>query len=526
VVFVQYLEAAHAFTEALDLIEGQDLESSSALSRQAITLLNNRSAMYEKGGLPELALEDCCTILEKDLNHNKARTRKLRVLEGLQRWNEALIEVCALQLLYMRANRTNLQMGLPVPPPPVPQSKMEELLGNVLPSEVEKYAAKLKNITKRPLPSEYTILQLLRSYSGFNSWMAAAAKDGPVDRITNEMPEDPADTESKAKRATLLMKRGRRHVYDRKYEQATDDFEEAYAMVESDEEIQDAMEGDSYARLLEWTGMVRHWHYELDSALQCYQKCADLEPTNANILVKQAGVQMDSVRHEEAMKLFDMALGIDETVVDALLHRSNLQMLQGKHKEAKEDLERCVELRPNHVMARLRLASILAATDDAESAKKQLDMAEQEDPNSSDVQSHRGELFFTQGQMDDARKQFEKAIELEPNNPTPYVNAAMALLNTPITPGQPPDAAAIMDLLEKAIKVDPQFTSAYLQLGQLALGTATDLSAAREVITLYDRGLENCRSEEEIRELCQMRILAVAQVDAASSLKMETFSMQ
>ena len=483
--------------------------------------------MYEKGNLPELAIEDCLTILDKDMSHTKARSRKLRVLEATKRWEEALVEVCALQLLFMKANRTNIQMNLPMGPPPVAPSKMEELLGHVLPDQLGRYTKRLKEGKKRDLPSDYTILQLLRSYSGFNSWMAAAAKDGSVEKLTKALPEAEAkDVASKAARATTLMKRGRRYVYDRSYEVSTKDFEDAYALVESDEEVQDAMEGDSYARLLEWTGMVRHWHYELQSSLACYQKCADLEPTNADLLVKQAGVQMDSGKHEEAMKLFDMALGIDETAVDALLHRSNLQMLQGKHAEAKQDLERCLELKPNHIMARLRLASILAATDDPAGARKQLDLAEQEDPNSSEVQSHRGELFFTQGQMEDARKQFERAIELEPGNPTPYVNAAMALLNTQTAPGQVPDAASIMALLEKAISVDPQFTAAYMQLGQLALGTATDLSAAREVITLYDKGLENCRSEEEIKELLSMRVLAVAQVDAASMLKMEQFNMQ
>lgn len=481
--------------------------------------------MYEKGDLPELALEDCNMILDKDMNHTKARSRKLRILEILKRWEDALVEVCAIQLLYMKANRNNFRAGLPVPPPPVPQSKMEEILGEILPAEVAKYTEKLKSGKNRSLPSSYTILQLLKSYSGYNAWMAEAARDGPVKKITSEIPEA-TDTESTATRATCLMKRGRRYVFDKEYELATNDFEEAYKLVKSSDLVKELMEGDSYARLLEWTGMVRHWHYDLEAALACYQECADLEPTNVDLLVKQAGVQMDGGKHEEAMKLFDVAGGLDPTAVDVMLHRSNLLMLQGKPDQAKTDLERCVQLRPNHVMARLRLASILAATNDQDGATRQLDMAEQEDPKSSEVQSYRGELFFTQGKMEEARIQFEKAIELEPSNPTPYVNAAMALLNTPVAPGQLPDAPAIMDLLEKAIDKDPQFAAAYMQLGQLALGTATDLAAAREVITLYDRGLENCRSPEEIKELCSMRVLAVAQVEAANMLKMETFNMQ
>ena len=129
------------------------------------------------------------------------------------------------------------------------------------------------------------------------------------------------------------------------------------------------------------------------------------------------------------------------------------------------------------------------------------------------------------GEMEDAQKQFAKAIELEPANPTPYVNNAMAILNSPPPNGQMPDAQAVMKFLERAIEVDPSFMAAYIQLGQLKLGTATDLDSARKVVSLYDQALANCRSPEEIKEVCSMRILAVAQVDAANVLRMETFQM-
>jgi hypothetical protein len=59
----QYFEAAEAFTEAINLIEAKknsegekDSITWSSLNRQLVTLLNNRSAMYEKAELPDLAL--------------------------------------------------------------------------------------------------------------------------------------------------------------------------------------------------------------------------------------------------------------------------------------------------------------------------------------------------------------------------------------------------------------------------------------------------------------------------------------
>jgi len=515
----QFMEAAECFTEALSLITDKE---NTALARQALTLLNNRSAMYEKANMPELALEDCDAVLERDATHTKARLRKLRILEYMKRYYDGLVQVCAFQLLFMQANRTNLRMGLPTPQPPVPQSKMEEILQKVMPEEVAKYTKQLEDMPTKPLPSPYTIGQLLRSYSDYNSWNAQAARDGSVESLTEKLSRKGVKDAEKAK---LLLQRGRRYVHEKNYAKSIEDFEAAYKLVEANSALQHEMEDDSYARLLEWVGMARHWQHMLESAYELYQKCADLEPTKAILLVKQAGIQMDSGKQDEAMKLFDMALGVDPKSVDALLHRANLFMLMANPEKAKKDFEKCISIKPSHVVCRLRLASILAAGNDIPGAEQQLAAAERTEPNSSEIQSYKGEIMFMKGDMESARKQFTKAIDLEPLNPTPYVNTAMAILNTPPPDGQMPDAQAVMQFLEKAIEVDPSFMAAYIQLGQLRLGTATDLEAARKVVDLYDQALKNCRSPEEIKEVCSMRILAVAQVDAANVLKMETFQM-
>mmetsp|Transcript_4571 Transcript_4571/g.6592 ORF Transcript_4571/g.6592 Transcript_4571/m.6592 type:complete len:618 (+) Transcript_4571:109-1962(+) len=517
----QYLKAADIFTKALDLIENNGGSGqSTSLARQVVTLTNNRSAMYEKGGVPDLALADCSSILEQEPHHNKARTRSLRILESQGKFSEALVQICALQLKFMKENQAQLRMGIPVQPP-VPQQKLEDMVQKMLPAEVEKYMEMAKNKTERPLPSQYTLTQLLKSFSGYNAWMAQAAKSGSVQTLSNLLEK----SQDQEKQASLYLKRGCRHVHDKNYETACSEFETALALVEDKPELQDKMENDDYARLLEWTGMGRHWKYDLDGALKAYEKCNDLEPTNANVIVKRAGVKMDAGSHEEALELFDTAIGLDPAATDALLHRANLRLLQQKVDEAKTDLLACLKLRPDHLLARLRLATILMATNDTEGTMQQLEKADQMAPNSSEVHSYRGEMHFARGELDEAKVEFEKAIECEPLNPTPYVNAALAIMNTPAA-GSIPDTAGAIEKLEKAIEVDPQMHSAYMHLGQLRLAMASDLTIARSVISLYDRALENCRTPDEIRDICGVRLLTVAQVDAAVMLGMETFSVQ
>jgi len=526
----KFLEAAQAFSDAIDFIENYSNNkkvASSSLNRQIITLINNRSAMYEKGSLPELALEDCKKILDDyDATHTKARTRKLRILEQFQQHYNALVEVCTMQLLYMQQNRDKLRMGLPPSsPPPVPQSKLEELVSLCVPEALKEWTDKLemKNAETTSLPADYTLAQLLKSYTGYNAWMSKAAKDGSVASIDQQL----NISQNEHEKASLLMKKGRRYVFDGDYENARQTILQGYQLIHKKPEISDLMKDDDHARLLEWTGMIKHWAFDLDGANACYEACAALESLNAEILVKQAGVAMDATKHDKALKLFEKALQIDPNAVDALLHRANLRMLQRNLPEAEKDLRRCIELRPDHILAHLRLAAVLSTTNDQAGAKRCLEKAEKINPNSSEVQSYRGEFLFTENDFEGAKSYFEKAMEMEPKNPTPYVNAAVAILNSP--PQQAGEqmqmAQKAVGFLEKAIAVDAQFNAAYIQLGQLKLGMSTDLNAAEEVIDLYEKGLQNCRTQEEMRELCSMSMLARAQVDAARQLKMETFNM-
>jgi tetratricopeptide (TPR) repeat protein len=283
-----YLQAAEAFTEALDFIASHDSkassqEQSSSLARQVITLTNNRSAMYEKGGLADLALLDCNTILEKEVGHVKARTRSLRILEALGRYDEALVQVCALQLKFMQDNRTQLRMGVPLQPP-VPQQKLEDMIAHLIPAEVEKYMEIAKKKNDRPLPSPYTLTQLLKSFTGYNAWMSKAARSGSVSTLTPLLDAE----QEPAKKAGMYLKRGRRHVHDKSYAKAARDFEAGMALVADNQELQDSMEEDEFARLCEWTGMVRHWTYDLEGALVMYEKCSELEPTNVSTVLARS----------------------------------------------------------------------------------------------------------------------------------------------------------------------------------------------------------------------------------------------
>lgn len=176
---------------------------------------------------------------------------------------------------------------------------------SILPGEldrVEKLSSR-KQIKDRALPSTYTVVQLLKSFSGFNKWMSDAAKGGTVDKFTSQLGEisrnvsrkdATAFAESVATRASLLYHRGRRYAFEKKFDMAVADFDCGYDLVEDVEGhgeedhqaivklIHDAMGKEEYCRLLEWVGMCRHLRYDLKGAIECYEKCSELEPNNVS----------------------------------------------------------------------------------------------------------------------------------------------------------------------------------------------------------------------------------------------------
>ena len=93
-----------------------------------------------------------------------------------------------------------------------------------------------------------------------------------------------------------------------------------------------------------------------------------------------------------------------------------------------------------------------------------------------------------------------------------------------LDPSRPAVTRALADFL--AANTDGKALYILGDLFEAWPGDDDDSPLAREVIALYDKGLEYCRTKEELKEMQSMRVLTQAQVDAATALKMDTFSMQ
>ena len=112
--------------------------------------------------------------------------------------------------------------------------------------------------------------------------MAKAARLGNAELLQSQLDAIPQSS-SLADRASALLKLGRRYVYDGKYDMARDIILRAFDSIKGDTQAKSLMVDDDYARLLEWTGMIKHWLYDLEGAEKCYKECAELEPINVRM---------------------------------------------------------------------------------------------------------------------------------------------------------------------------------------------------------------------------------------------------
>jgi len=227
---------------------------------------------------------------------------------------------------------------------------------------------------------------------------------------------------------------------------------------------------------------------------------------------------MDMGETQLAKTAFDDSLAAVPNYPDALLHRSNLHLQAGDIKSAHEDIELCLKLEPDFLSAVLRQVTLCMHEQNIDGAKKFLEAAAKMAPRNSDVQIYLGELAFTTGDVAGALKCFEKSLKFDPKNPNAYVNAALAILNQQPAAGEMPDFFRAKELLQKGIDIDPQFQGAYVHLGQLNLTLAQNVTECKDVVDLYDAGMNHTKTEGELKELLRMRIMAEAQYQAALAL--------
>jgi len=166
-------------------------------------------------------------------------------------------------------------------------------------------------------------------------------------------------------------------------------------------------------------------------------------------------------RYQEAEKLLVPAVAAAPGS-DAALELGVLQQYLGRRDDAARTLNRLVSGQQSRAATDLlRMAQAARALGKFQDANSFFRDADRAQPKDSAINTAWGELFLEKAEQENAQKSFQIALEADANNPEAIIGMARLASDT----NQP----AAAQLVERALKVNPNYVPAHLLLSEMAL---------------------------------------------------------
>lgn len=166
-------------------------------------------------------------------------------------------------------------------------------------------------------------------------------------------------------------------------------------------------------------------------------------------------------RYEEAEKLLTPAAAAAPTS-DAALELGLLQLYLGRRADGTRALTRLVNTaQPRGAADLLRVAQAARALGRFQDANTFFRDADRAQPKDAVINTAWGEMFLEKAEKENAQKSFQIALEADANNPAAVVGMARLAADT--------DQPAAEQLVERAIKINPNYVPAYLLASEIAL---------------------------------------------------------
>jgi len=505
-----FLQAANNYTDLLGML--QDLPSKAT---ERITLLNNRSAMYEKMYEYEKSLEDCNKALLIEINHEKVRLRRARVLRAMGSYDAALRECATIMHLNQEAVKKARAEGFPVTdsqPPDMLPGLLGDYAGVLTPGIMDQ-----KKARKGILPSREVVIQ---SLIGFNMYATAREAAGKlkIEEITSKIKELQAMNGATSELAAAFHSRARVRIRDLDFDEAYEDLNTVNKLLDDSPEGKDSY--DAAAELLSWLGMLWILSNQSEKFLMAMNKCCELEPNNSEHVAKKAGHAMDEGNTELAEELLEQAVELNPKCAETYLVRSQLMLQNGDLEAVKKDLKKCLELKPSMIAAHQRLVLLTLQEGELAKAKHFLERGLKNCGNSTELLMQKGDLLFSERQIDEALDCFDKAIAAGPKRASPHLSKGVCYLQT-----QPPEFERVFEEFQTAIELDPKLHTAYFQLANLKIQKAKTEQERAEVLELFEKALEFSTDEEELSFIVRAKGFCQAYIDAAKSLGLTEYSL-
>ncbi|XP_017012019.2 mitochondrial import receptor subunit TOM70 [Drosophila takahashii] len=443
----------------------------------------NRAASYEMLKKWSKVKEDCSASLEFNPRYAKAYYRRARAHEATKDMNECLDDVTATCILEMFQNNQTIMFA----------DRVLKETGRV---DAE------KGMRNR--------VPVVPSACFVNTYMRSFIAD-PLQTL-----QLPAASESDAPPRGFV--RAHRAFLEEKYEDiipaCTEEIESSEA------EAQYKVE----ALLLRGTFHLLCGSYiESQQDFDAILANADADPNlRAYAYIKRAALYIQLDQREKGLADFAEAERLNPENPDVYHQRAQILLLLEQIEEALAEFDKAVRLAPNHAIALVqkcyaeyRLSLLAGDQRRLEGVMHTFEQAIERFPSCVECYSLMAQVLADQQQFPQAQQYYEKAMKLAPKNPALIVHQAIMVLQWR------GDIEVAVQLLNKAIEVDPKCELAYETLGTVEVQRAQ----LKRAVELFEKALLYAKSQAELVHVYSLRNAAVAQINVTKKLGIDMNSV-
>jgi len=202
--------------------------------------------------------------------------------------------------------------------------------------------------------------------------------------------------------------------------------------------------------------------------------------------------------------------------------RAQILLLLEQIEPALAEFDKAVRLAPNHAIALVqkcyaeyRLSLLAGDQRRLEGVMHTFEQAIERFPSCVECYSLMAQVLADQQQFPQAQQYYEKAMKLAPTNPALIVHQAIMVLQWR------GDIEVAVQLLNKAIEVDPKCELAYETLGTVEVQRAQ----LKRAVELFEKALLYAKSQAELVHVYSLRNAAVAQINVTKKLGIDMNSV-
>ncbi|KAH3667933.1 hypothetical protein WICMUC_005146 [Wickerhamomyces mucosus] len=439
----KFEEAIKFYSSALDLIQSEIFYS-------------NRSACYVGLENYEKVIEDTTSALKIKPDYTKCLLRRSNAFEKLEKFEDSMFDLTALTL-YGGFNNQSL----------------EQTLDRVL----KKHSLKKveENISKS--------IHRLPSPTNIGSFFGAFDEEIEIEFIN-------VDDESNG---DYFLQNGLNQLKlktNEGYELADSYFNQA---IEKYNQIDDETYRNNKAIAYEYSGIFKFLKADAAGALESIEKSIEIKPRGRSYVFR-ALIYADKQDFKEAENSFVKAIEISPNSSENYYHRAQLYYLTNQLDKARENFAKAQELNPQNVYSYIQLACIEYRNGEINKAEELFQNAKNKFPINPEIPNYYGEILSDKGDFTQALKQFDIANKLQDAllpkisvGVLPLINKAAILSKS----GQ--NIKESIELLEKAIDLDPKSELAKITLAQLYLQT----NEIEKAVVLFEDAADLSRNFEE-----------------------------